>query len=89
MPKNQSTPLTTIQAIDRARWMIDSGQKLAQAAEAVSDAQGHTARSAAEELKETQLLNYRVATVPDSLEPVLEALIKAASLPTHRKSNQP
>ena len=79
MPANQPTPLTTVQAIDRARWMISSGQKLSRAAEVVSEARSNAARSAAEELKETQLLNYRVSTVPESLEPVLEALIQAAS----------
>lgn len=79
MPKSQTTPLTIIQALDRAHWMIDSGRKLRQIAQSLSEARGETARRAADELKEIQLLSYRVSTVPDSLVPVLEALIDASS----------
>jgi hypothetical protein len=79
MPKNPPAPLTTEQAIDRARHMIASAQKLTRAADAVSETRNGTANTAAEEIKEHTLLNYRVTTIPSALEPVLEALILAAS----------
>ncbi|MGY4541350.1 hypothetical protein ACVWY0_001259 [Arthrobacter sp. UYNi723] len=81
MPKIPATTLTTAQAVDRARSMITSAQKLVGAAEELADAQRQhsPARDAAEARKEYHLLNYRVTTVPDALEPVLEALIKAAA----------
>lgn len=84
MPKIPTTTLTTAQAIDRARLMINSAQKLVGAAEelAGSQRQHRAERDAAEARKDYHLLNYRVTTVPDALEPVLEALIKAAAAST-------
>lgn len=79
MPKNQPAPLTTEQAIARARIILGSGQKLTRAADALSEARITSDQAAAEQLKEHQLLNYRVNTVPDTLAPILEALILAAS----------
>lgn len=79
MPKNQPTPLTTRQAIDRARIILSSGQNLTHAADAVSESRASSDRAAAEQIKETRLLNYRVNTVPDTLGPILEALILAAA----------
>ncbi|MET3172984.1 UNVERIFIED_ORG: hypothetical protein ABIB52_000812 [Arthrobacter sp. UYCu721] len=81
MTKIPTTPLTTAQAIARARSMITSAQKLAGAAEELANSQNQhsAARDAAEGRKDYHLLNYRVSTVPDALEPVLEALIKAAA----------
>jgi hypothetical protein len=79
MPANPPLPLTTDQAIERARRMIDAGQKLTRAAAAVSEARNSPVQAAAEALKEHALLGYRVSTVPDALGPVLEALILAAS----------
>lgn len=81
MTKFPSAPLTTAQAIDRARSMITSAQKLVGAAQELADApnQHSATRDAAEARKDYHLLNYRVTTVPDALEPVLEALIKAAA----------
>ena len=78
MPKNPPAPLTTEQAIDRARRMIASGQRLTRAADNVSATRNGDS-AAAEAVKEHELLNYRVTTIPSSLEPVLEALILAAS----------
>lgn len=69
MPRAQTTTLTTIQALDRAQGMIDSGRKLKQAAQTLSEARGDTARRTADELKKIQLLSYRVSTVPDALMP--------------------
>lgn len=81
MPSRPSNLLTATQATTRARWMIESGHKLSQAAAAVYETRNSSTRSAAEELKEEQLLSYRVATVPDELTPVLEALMLAADRP--------
>jgi hypothetical protein len=79
MPKTPPAPLTTEQAIERARRMIESGQKLTRAADNVSVFRPGAARDGAEEIKEQRLLNYRVGTTPAELAPVLEALILAAS----------
>lgn len=79
MPKTLTAPLTTEQAIDRARRMIEQGQKLTRAADTVTEARGSEALRSAEGVKEYQLLNYRVSTIPAALEPVLEALIAAAA----------
>lgn len=79
MPKNPPAPLTTEQAIARARIVIGSGQKLTRAADALSEARVSSDHAAAEQVKDHQLLNYRVNTVPSVLEPILEALILAAS----------
>jgi len=81
MPKNLPAPLTTEQAITRARHMLAAGRRLTSAAEKVSETRNAPAAvsAAAENVREHELLNYRVATIPDSLEPVLEALILAAA----------
>lgn len=76
-----SENLTTAQAVTRARWMIESATKLIRAAEAVTDARGTEVRDAAEVVKDAQLLDYRVSTIPDALVPVLEALVEAVSKP--------
>ena len=77
-----TAPLTTEQAVTRARQMIENGRKLSQAADAVTDARGGETVRAAEILKDERLLSYRVTTIPDTLTPVLEALIAAASKST-------
>jgi UDP-N-acetylmuramyl pentapeptide synthase len=79
MPKNQPAPITTEQAIARARIILESGQKLTRAADAVSEARLSSDRAAAEQVKDGRLLNYRINTVPDALTPILEALMLAAS----------
>jgi hypothetical protein len=79
MPKNPPAPLTTEQAIERARRMLAAGQRLTRAADSVSETRNGPASAAAEAVKEHELLNYRVTTIPSALEPVLEALILAAS----------
>ena len=79
MPKNPPAPLTTEQAITRARIVIGSAQKLTHAADALSEASDSSVRNAAEQVKEHQVLIYRVNRVPGVLEPLLEALILAAS----------
>jgi hypothetical protein len=79
MPRNPPAPLTTGQAIDRARRMIAPGEKLTRAADTVTEFRPGAARDGAEEIKEQRLLDYRVTTMPTDLAPVLEALIQAAS----------
>ena len=81
MPKNQPAPLTVEQAITRARHMLAAGQRLTSAADKVSETRNAPAaiRAAAEDVREHELLNYRVATIPDTLQPVLEVLILAAA----------
>ncbi|MCB5280346.1 hypothetical protein [Arthrobacter sp. ES1] len=81
MPKNQPAPITTEQAIARARYMLAAGQRLTNAADKVSETRNAPAavNAAAEGVREHELLNYRVATIPGALEPVLEALILAVS----------
>lgn len=79
MPKNPPAPLTTQQAIERARRILGSGQALARAADSVSETRNGPAQAAAEVVKEHELLKYRVNTIPSALAPVLEALILAAS----------
>jgi hypothetical protein len=59
--------------------MIAAGEKLTRAADTVTEFPPGAARDGAEEIKESRLLNYRVNTVPSTLEPILEALILAAS----------
>lgn len=71
--------LTTAQAIDRARWIIESGHKLTQSVQTVTEAQGETARNAAAIINDEALLGYRVVTVPVALAPVLEALIRSTN----------
>lgn len=75
--------MTTDQAINRARHILRSGEQLQQTAQTLAEAQRrHGATSevarAAETLKEAQLVDYRVSTIPQSLSGVLEALIAAA-----------
>lgn len=79
MSRTPTNALTTEQAVTRARQMIESGRKLSQATDAVTDARSGEAVRAAEILKDERLLSYRVTTIPDTLTPVLEALIAAAS----------
>lgn len=78
MPRNPAVNLTTEQALIRARRMLDSARKLEQAAEQVAEARTPNLRDAAEEIKDNRLLDHRVATTPDALIPVLEALMLAA-----------
>lgn len=78
MPRNPAVNLTTEQALIRARRMLDSARKLEQAAEQVAEARTPNLRDAAEEIKDNRLLDHRVATTPDVLIPVLEALMLAA-----------
>lgn len=70
--------MTTEQAVARARRMIEQGQKLTDAANAVTELRSTDAAQGAEAMKEARLMNYRVTTIPDALTPVLEALIAAA-----------
>lgn len=85
MSGTPASPLTTEAAVRRARLMIASGQKLREAAKTVSRSRASDERHAAEQLKEARLLGYRASTIPDALEPVLEALIRAAT--DHTASN--
>ena len=81
MPKTPPAPLTTEQAIARARYMLAAGRRLTSAADKVSETRNAPAavNAAAEGVREHELLNYRVATIPSALESVLEALILAAT----------
>ncbi|MFJ2662622.1 hypothetical protein [Arthrobacter koreensis] len=76
-----NAPMTTEQAIDRARRVIEQGKKLTEAADAVTEMRSTDAVRAAEAVKEVRLLDYRVMTIPSTLAPVLEVLIAAAAKP--------
>ena len=79
MSKTATANLTTEAAIARARIMISRGEKLNLAADTLTTSRGTEQRRAAELMKDARLLDYRLVTMPDALEPVLEALIRAAS----------
>lgn len=79
MSRTTTAPLTTEQAVTRARQMIEQANKLAEAVDTVKYSRRGNEQEAAETLKEARLLSYRVTTIPDALTPVLEALIAAAS----------
>lgn len=79
MPETATTPLTTEVAIANARRIIDSGQRLTQAADTLASSRGAAERNAAEQLKDARLLEYRFSTIPEELKPILTALIRAAS----------
>ncbi|MCU6481310.1 hypothetical protein [Arthrobacter sp. A2-55] len=82
--RDSHMPITTEQAIARARLILQTGQQLREATRTVDDTHREygdrsSLTRAAEDLKENRLLGYRVTTVPDALGPILEALIQAAS----------
>ncbi|WP_326742793.1 hypothetical protein [Streptomyces sp. NBC_01768] len=79
--------LSTDRAVSGAQHILTAGQRLDAAVEQVSRARDDgdpTALRAAEILKEQRLLDYRLATLPERLAPVLESLIVASTAVSQR-----
>lgn len=77
-----TAPLSTESAIRRAQTILASGTVLMNAAENLARAQRENKPNhvveAAEVMRDDALLDYRVSSAPDTLAPILAALILAA-----------
>ncbi|MFD4949872.1 hypothetical protein ACFWNT_47250, partial [Streptomyces sp. NPDC058409] len=85
--KASAIVLHTDRAVSGAQLIIAAGQRLATAVDQVSRARAAgdpTVLRAAEILKEQSLLDYRLATLPERLAPVLESLIDASTAVSQR-----
>lgn len=85
--KARAIVLSTDRAVSGAQHILTAGQRLDAAVEQVSRARDDgdpTALRAAEILKEQRLLDYRLATLPERLAPVLESLIVASTAVSQR-----
>ncbi|MEV7952900.1 hypothetical protein [Streptomyces sp. NPDC088141] len=77
--------LSTGRAVSGTQFILAAGQRLDSAVEQVSRARASgdpAVLDASEALKEQCLLDYRLATIPERLVPVLESLIAASTAGT-------